>query len=328
MPSRISVLLNRNARGLRHPEPILRALADVRDCRLFETHTLAEVDDIAARLAGEGPELVVLAGGDGSVMNGLSAIARAWEHKSAANPTSAPLKLPRFAIIPAGTVSTIASNLGLPRKAVPYAKELLQAAVSGTTRVRKHATLRVRDNAGGSRLGFIFGTGLVAQFFEHYDALPTLGAWPASKLVARLFVGSFVKSQFATEVLSPMPLTLALDGLPLEHRRYSLVVSSVLRDVGLHLRPTFRAGAEPRRLHVVASTRGAKVLAMQLPVVLAGSHLVGSGHVDALAATFRVTFGDELRSYVLDGDRIEAGPRDGEAWVDVERGPDVELMTL
>lgn len=315
---RITVLLNRNARGLRHPAPLLQALSPLEHCRLIETRTLGELDEQARQLAREHPELIVLAGGDGSVMAGLSAVTRAWG--------DAPL--PRFAIVPAGTVSTIASNLGLPRRPVPYARKLVDASLSGTARWVSHATLRVRDGAGGERVGFIFGTGLVAQFFELYDALPEAGALPAAKLVAGLFVGTFTRSRVASRVLAPMPITLTVDGERIRHERYSLVVSSVLKDLGLHLRPTFRAGRDDDRLHMVASTRGAKNLAMQLPVVLSGSQLVGTGHVDMMAKTFRVTFEGELRSYVLDGDRIEAGLRDGEAWVSVEPGPRIELATI
>ena len=81
-------------------------------------------------------------------------------------------------------------------------------------------------------------------------------------------------------------------------------------------------------MHVVASTRHATHLALQLPFVLAARRMRGRGHVDALAARFRVTFDGSSRSYVLDGDRIVAGHANDEAWVDVERGPDVEILSL
>jgi hypothetical protein len=317
---RITVLLNRNARGLRQPVPLLRALAPLRDCRLIETHTLADLETAARELATERPELVVLAGGDGSVMSGLTAVSHAWG--------SAPL--PRFAIIPAGTVSTIAKNLGLPRRHVQYARSLVDAALAGRARTMVSRTLRVRDAAGGDRVGFIFGTGSIAQFFELYDDLPESGVLPASKLVAQLVVGAFTRSRMAARVLAPEPLTLELEGRALPHARYSVIVSSVLRDLGLHLRPTFRAGEDPERLHVVASTRGPMNLALQVPVVMAGARLVGGGHVDALAKAFSVRFEGSLRSYVLDGDRLDAGSPSARVapWVTVERGPDIQLAML
>ncbi len=319
---RITVLLNRNARGLRHPVPLLRALSPLDDCRLIETHSLKDLEMAALELATERPELVVLAGGDGSIMAGLTAVSHAWGSEP----------LPRFAIIPAGTVSTIARNLGLPRKPVKYARSLIDAALAGHARTVQHATLRVRDARGGDRVGFIFGTGSIAQFFELYDELPEAGVLPASKLVAKLVVGAFTRSRLAKRVLTPEPLTITIDGAPLPHARYSVIVSSVLRDLGLHLRPTFRAGDDPERLHVVASTRGPMNLAMQVPVVMAGAQLVGDGHVDALAKEFRVSFDGGLRSYVLDGDRLDAGLTTpgtrSAAWVTVERGPEITLTML
>ena len=103
--------------------------------------------------------------------------------------------------MPAGTFSTIAKNLDIPRRTLPHAIKVLEAAIEGRARVRAHATLRVRDAAGGDRLGFIFGTGLVAQFFEVYDALPDQGMVSAATLVGRLFAGSFTGSELAEKVL-------------------------------------------------------------------------------------------------------------------------------
>lgn len=318
MPNRAVVLVNRNARGLRAADALKAELAHVSDAMWVETHTLRDLAAATSELPSAGIEWVIFAGGDGSVMAGLSAVVRAYE--GAGRP------LPRFAIVPAGTVSTIAKNLELPRRGVSHARRLVTGALAGRARTILHSTLRVRDASGGQRIGFIFGTGLVAQFFDLYDALPDPNAASAAKLVARLFVGAFAGSSMARRVLTPLPIRLDVEGESLPHTRYSLVVASTLKDVGLHLRPTFRAGEHPDRVHVVASTRDAMNLALQLPGVLAGTPLRGSGHVDQMAKSFRVQFASaQIRSYVLDGDRIDAGPHGGDAWVEVEAGPRIEI---
>ncbi len=318
MPHRAVVLVNRNARGLRTANALHRELAGLAEVRWVETHTLGDLAAATRDLPREPIEWVVFAGGDGTVMAGLSAVVSAYE--AAGRP------LPEFAIVPAGTVSTIAKNLDLPRRGVSHARRLLTSALAGRAHIVRHPTLRVRDAAGGHRIGFIFGTGLVAQFFDLYDALPDPNAASAAKLVARLFAGAFTGSALARRVLTPLPIKLEIDGNALHHTRYSLIVSSTLKDVGLHLRPTFRAGERDDRLHVVASTREAVNLALQLPGVLGGTPLRGAGHVDALAPRFRVQFASaQIRSYVLDGDRIDAGPHGGDAWVEVELGPLVGL---
>jgi hypothetical protein len=60
---------------------------------------------------------------------------------------------------------------------------------------------------------------------------------------------------------------------------------------------------------VVASTLPPRKLAPQVGRVVLGQRLRGEGHVDVLARELRVELGAEGASstYVLDGDRIEAG---------------------
>jgi hypothetical protein len=314
----LPIILNRNARGLGIASDLPRTLERLGGCRVLESRTLEHLGTIASTVAETRSDVVALAGGDGTVMEGLSALARAYRARDAA--------LPKIAILPAGTFSTIAKNLGLPRRTTPYAKRVLEAVAANEIRTRPHPTLHVRDACGGDRIGFIFGTGLVAGFFDLYDALPDQGVLSATWLVARLFGGAFTGSDLAKRVLTPTSLRLDIDGRALPDEHYSLVVSSVLRDVGLHVRPTHRAGEDPARIHLVASTRHAINLAMQLPLVMAARPMRGGGHVDALAETFRVTFDGALRSYVLDGDRIEAGGPNQEAWVTVSRGPDIDLV--
>jgi len=313
---RVSVIVNRRARRLHDASsPILAALLDASRAARAEVHETfdpSELADLAERIVARAPDAVVLAGGDGAYTAGVTAFVHASKRASA--------PLPRFAFAPGGTVSTTARNWGLHGPLARYAKTLVESVANDRAREDERPSLRVTDDAGGDRVGFIWGAGLVARFFDAYYASPHAGYAGAARIVARIFVGSFTRGELARRVLTPVPCELRIDG-DLQHARgYSLMASSVVRDLGLHMHVLHRAGEDPERVHFVASPLGAPRLGPQMPLVLLGKKLHGRDHVDALAREARVRFTDN-DAYVLDGD-IHAARE-----VTVRAGPRIVLLT-
>ena len=312
----VDLVVNRNARRLGEDSPLrarLVAAAERGGARVHETRSLEELDRVAREIADRGTDAVVLAGGDGSHMGGVSALARAFGGH-----------VPRVAFAPGGTVSTVARNLVGGSSSASLGARLVRAVCDGAARARDVPSLHVRDDAGSDRVGFIFGAGLVAHFFDVYDASPRQGIGPAAAIASRVFLGSLVGAPLARRVLAPVACALEVDGDVQPARAWSLVLASVVRDVGLGVRATYRAGESFDRFHVVASTRTARGLATQVPRVLSGRPMRSAGHaaVDAMARTLRVHFDEPGASYVLDGDALRA--RD----VHVEPGPIVPLLGL
>jgi hypothetical protein len=247
-------------------------------------------------------------------MAGLSALARAF-------PT-----LPPVALAPGGTVCTVAKNLecwgprGVRDKVCVRAERVVTAACRGAARVDRRPTLRVRDDTGGDRLGFIFGAGLVTRFFDVYYDAPRSGLGSAARIAAAVLGGSFVGSRLARRVLEPVRCSLVVGGEPHPSRAWSLVLASVVRDVGLHFLATYRGGEELERFHVVASGLPPRALAPQLPRVLAGRPLAGEPRVDSLARSLSVAF-EDADGYVLDGELLRA------AEVHVDVGPVISVLS-
>ncbi|HEX8793998.1 MAG TPA: diacylglycerol kinase family protein [Polyangiaceae bacterium] len=312
----VDLVVNRNARRLGTNSPLRVRLVDAAErggARVHETRSLEELDRVAREMADRGSDAVVLAGGDGSHMGGVSALARAFG-----------AQLPRVAFAPGGTVSTVARNLVGASSSASWGERLVRAVCDGTARARDVPSLRVRDDAGGDRVGFIFGAGLVAHFFDVYDAAPQQGIGPAARIAGRVFLGSLVGAPLAKRVLAPVACALEVDGDEQPARAWSLVLASVVRDVGLGVRATYRAGESFDRFHVVASTLSARRLATQVPRVLSGRPMHSAGHaaVDAMAHALRLRFEQPEASYVLDGDALRAQD------VRVEAGPVVPLLAL
>jgi diacylglycerol kinase family enzyme len=307
----VDVVFNLNAKQLRKQSGLREALARLArrfEARVHETQSLDDLDRVASELVGRGTEAVVLAGGDGSCMEGVSALLRA--HRGAA--------LPPIAFAPAGTVGTIARNVtGRPVSA----EHVIREVCLGNARSVPWATLRVEDGSDRKRVGFIFGGGLVQHFFEIYDS-SARGVGVATAIAARAFAGSFFGSKFTRDMLEPVPCKLTVDGQAQAPASYTLIVASVVRDVGLGLRVTYRAGDQPGRFHVVASGLPAGELAPQVPRVLAGQPLRGHPHIDVLAESMRVDFQGNGGGYVLDGELFRT------TWTSLTSGPTVTLLAV
>lgn len=315
---RAHVVVNRRARHLIEPGALLTEQCRVRAAvRVVETRSLGELDEAARAIATTAPHAaVVFAGGDGSYMAGVTALHRAFGTTS----------LPPIAFAPGGTVSTIAKNWGMRGDPVRYSRRLLDAIADGSARSTRRATLRVRassrerDTEPTTRVGFIVGAGLVARFFEIYDARGAGGSITAARIVARIFAGSFVGSSFARSVLDPSPCRIEVDGAPAPFDHVSLLCASVVRDLGLGLRLLYRAGEEIDRFHAVATPLEARKLGPQMPRVLAGRSLVGE-RIDALVRTLTLRFPERRGAYVLDGELFRADE------IEVTAGPPLDVLT-
>ena len=308
----VDVIVNRNAHRLATDTALRRTLlaaARRGRARVHETQTLHDLERVASEIAARPTDGVVLAGGDGSHMAGMSALSRAFSGA-----------LPPVALAPCGTVCTVARNFGMRGTPRAWTERVVLAACSGATRVESRMTLRVRDDAGGERVGFIFGAGLVARFFEAYYRAPRQGLAAAARIAARVFAGSFLGSPFARSVLEPTRCAISIDGGPPVGDEWSLLLASVVRDVGLHLLATYRAGERSDRFHVVASGLAPHALGPQLPRVLTGRPLRGEPRIDVLAWSLRLSHHARPGAYVLDGDVFRAC----EAYV--ENGPRLRLL--
>jgi diacylglycerol kinase family enzyme len=310
---RIDVIVNTTARlykrGPERLEKARRACAGAADLHL--TSSLPELQAACSAIAKRGSDLVILSGGDGSFMAGVTALERAFGKGA---------RLPRIALLPGGTVATIARNWGFAGAPEAHLADLIEHRAELQTSLRP--SLRVASRIGSEsieRLGFIFGTGLVAKFFEVYYAEGAGGYAGSARIFARVFAGSFVGGAYARRVLEPLPCSLEVDGRRLEPEAWSLICAAVVRDLGLRMRLTYRAGEDLRRPHLVATPLPPHKLGPRAPLVLAGKPIGGRGHFDDLIGELTIRFPGE-GPFVLDGDMLRAEE------VRVTAGPPLEVV--
>lgn len=282
---------------------------------VHETTQVGEVAHVIEQALEDDVGLLVLAGGDGTFMSGVSALDRAVRK---AQERGRHRPMPRVGLLPLGTVGTIAKNLG--EHGDPLA--LLARWLDAPTEVHAlpRPTLRVSTPDAEDRVGFIFGTGLVARFFEVYEAGGAKGIPLAAKIVARVFVESFTGGPLAKQILTPMPCELWIEGERQPAPGFSLLCAAVVRDLGLGMKVCYRAAEEPDRVHLVASSLAPQLLGPRAPYVLMGRSIGGPGHVDRLVRELEVRFPDATGAYVLDGDMFRAKS------VRVQKGPIIPIV--
>lgn len=330
----VAVVVNANARRfVERPSRIdeIAALAAGR-AEVHVTRSRDELRAAADACRAGAASVVILCGGDGSYGAGVTALAEAYGEG----------RIPVVALAPGGTVGTVPRTLGLAPGGAPLDAfgRLLHAAASARFESRDTPTLSVRADGGAPRLAFIFGGGLVARFFELYDAgavarapaggeaidAPSSGGGyaAAAKIVARVFVESFYGGAYARRVLDPIRVDVFTDGARLPWDGSSLIVSSVIDDLGLGMRVTHRAGEDPARPHVVVSGLPPRRLGPRLPRVLRGRPIGDPGEpcFDGLVRELRLAFPSEPGPIVLDGD-VRLARR-----VELRAGPRIRLLRL
>lgn len=310
MPSPVHIILNARAGRLAKDPALLARITELSRgrARVWVTRDLAGLDSAARAIADQPCEAVVLCGGDGTFMAGVTAVV----HASADRP------LPAFALAPAGTVASVARNWGESEDALSIVERVLSEEPSS---IRPRPTLRIEERHGATRVGFTVGTGLVARFFERYYEAGAGGHGSALRIVARIFAGSLVGDAYSRSVLEPLPCALTVDGVLGAPRAYSLIVCSVLRDLGLHMLVTYRGGEDPERPHLVASALSTRKLGPQAPRALLGKPLRGRQAFDGLVGRFEVEFPNGRGPYVLDGDMFQSSA------IEVRAGPVIRVIT-
>jgi diacylglycerol kinase family enzyme len=247
-----------------------------------------------ARCCGEiaqlRPRTVVIAGGDGTVMQVLSSLRRAYAAE----------RLPQIVVLPFGTINTMVRHwVGTGD---PW--QLLAQCMADHGQLRPQRTLRV-DLDGVEHVAATLGAGLVSHFFDEYERSARRGFARAIGIFSRVFFGSMIGSGFARQIFQADPGTLVVDGRVRSVHAFSLLVCSVFENVGLGLRPTYRASMTSEKIHLVATDLEARLLGPQAWRVLLGKRLVAARLVDELVNEFALRF-DAETSLILDGERMAA----------------------
>lgn len=270
--------------------------------RLVVIDSESELVTQVAALSRDSRLQLGILGGDGTLSRVMSCLARLRGREY----------LPVIVPIPFGTVCTTSTRWGAGNS--PW-KTLGAWLHEPAMILNRRETLLITVD-GVENVGCTVGTGLVARFFEHYEAMGAHGLRTATRIAAESFFGSFLSGSMAHSVMQPVHGLLSVNGQPIDARAFTLIVSSVFKNVGLGIKVTYRAGDEPGRVALVTSSLPARRLGPQFWRVLSGRGLRDANGVDRLVDYWRFDFSTQ-GSVIIDGDKRSAQSiqvRPGPVW--------------
>ena len=188
---------------------------------LYSARTMIEMAQAAGDCQLKGVTCVYLLGGDGTHRVAIDALVTAYGESH----------LPRLVFLRGGTMNTMASGLGIPRRSP---ESLAARAASGQARTIVQPLLRIDDTAG-PHYGFLFGTGAIYQFLAEY--LDTENPTPlhsAATLGKTLLEAAGLRKE---KILRRQHVSLCVDSQPATHNDVLCIAAGTIEHMGFGFRP-------------------------------------------------------------------------------------------
>jgi diacylglycerol kinase family enzyme len=290
----IGVVVNPYAGGnrdeRRRAEAIRREVGDLGG--VYETGSLAEIDDVARELHQKRIRMLAICGGDGSFFRTLSALVRVYGDTP----------LPHFLPLRAGSMNTIARAVGC-RAGSP---EAVLAAVIAEHRDGRPADIATHHliRVNGGNYGFLVGAGVIVNFLRAYYERPERGPLPAARLLGRIAVGGLYRSAEVRRLFDTTDAAIDCDGDRVSNGACRIIFASTVPQMGLGFRLAYRAGPGIEGFHFLAGNLSPAEVLVRLPRVHRGRPLNLPGWHDALAQRVAVEF-TRPTHYMIDGDILE-----------------------
>ncbi len=310
----IGIITNPHSRrNRRYPERMRRLGYMLGRHDTYElTNRIEDIEEVAREFKQSDIDILALNGGDGTNHVTLSTFIDVYGDDP----------LPKIALLRGGTMNTVSNSIGIrgtPPKLLANLVEKYYTDRPFETSVRD--ILKVTDETG-TRYGFIFGNGIVANFLELYydtdDPSPTTAAALLTKGFANLAMGG---GEITDKLFSPFTARIEMEEGSWAERDYTAVVASTVDQIGLGFRPFNRCQEKEHTFHMLGVAADAVGVARAFPRLRLGLPIEDEDFPSAV--TSRAVFrSSEPISYTIDGDMHVA--EDGT--VTMETGPRMEII--
>jgi len=256
--------------------------------RVFAPKSIEELDATAAELRQSPPTVLAVHGGDGTLHKTVTALDRVF----GAEP------LPPIAILCGGTMNVVATSLRIRERPSVFLTAIVEADRTG----QALETVRRRCLRIGDELGFLFGSGLPANFLTEYYGSGEYGPARAAWLLARAFFSALWHGPFIQRVFKRFEGSVRVDGALLQQTTFVGLMAGTVREVGLGFKLVHRADDDPERFGVLAMHSGILSLALDVPAVRTGRGISTTRAFSAVASQMEIQSKNGEMAYTVDGD--------------------------
>ncbi len=305
----IAVIVNPRSRAnRRNPRIAAEFQAIVGDRGLvLAPKSFEELDSMAADIRRSPPTAIAVHGGDGTLHKTVTALGRAF----GAEP------LPPIAILCGGTMNVVATSLRIRENASVFLTSIVEADRNGPAL----ETIRRRCLRIGDALGFLFGSGLPANFLAEYYAPSGYGPGRAAWLLARAFFSALWHGPFIQRLFKRFEGSVRVDGALLDQTAFVGLMAGTVREVGLGFKLVHRADDDPDRFGVLAMHSAVLSLAFDVLAVQNGRGIAPSRAFSAVASQMDIQPKNGSMAYTIDGDLYRT-----HAPVAISLGPHIDFL--
>jgi diacylglycerol kinase family enzyme len=306
---RIGVISNANSRANRlgsgDRERLREALG--RRGEVAATTTMAELDRALERFRAEEIEVLGIHGGDGTIHHTLTAAVRIFG-----------TQLPRLAILPGGTMNTLARGLTI-RGPRDVGAQLLDYLATCLETGRAPRLTRRRLVKVGERYGLIFGNGVMYHFAKEYYAQGKPHPWSGAQLLSRVVTSALIGGPLAKLLLLPFRAQVAEDERVWGHDRFLTIAAASVPEAGYGFAMLPHARDRLDGLAVTGIHTSPRGLVAELPKMYFSAPFDPRRCTTTTTRRLTIT-SDQPMGYTLDGDLYLAGSH-----LEIEAGPQVEI---
>lgn len=293
----IAVFSNRRSRQNRLRPELLLGLKRTYGGRadFFEPEDMAALRRDARQTLEAGYQYLAINGGDGTTHQVLTAFEE----------VRGDLPFPRVALLRGGTMNNVTDSFRIRGTPKSILGRLCETVRSGSEpALARRCALAVSDGSR-RRLGFIFGTGLMASFLKAYyaqgETSPLTAAWMAARLCASVAVQGELYQQLSGKIRH----TLHVDGKLWLDKDLICIMCATTEEIGLRLAPFSSAGRHTDRFSAIAVEGPMMAIVTALPAIWRAEAMTMRGFEEQLPTQLDITLPGNF-DYTIDGDLYEA----------------------
>jgi diacylglycerol kinase (ATP) len=286
----IAVIVNPRSRAnRRNPRIAAEFQAVVGDRgRVYAPKTLDELQATVGEWRRTPPTLIAVHGGDGTLHKTVTALGQVFGADA----------LPPLAILCGGTMNVVATSLGIRERPSVFLAAIVEAARTD----RPLDTIRRRCLRIGGELGFLFGSGLPANFLSEYYGPGEYGPARAAWLLMRGLFSALWGGPFVRRLFKRFEGSVRVDGSLLDRTAFVGLMAGTVREVGLGFKLVHRADEDPERFGVLAIHGPPLSLAVDLWAVQRGRGVSDRRAFSAVASHMDLQSKNGSMAYTIDGD--------------------------
>lgn len=293
--ARVILIINPRARRNRTQAGRIeeqRKIVEAHGGRAIVTESVDHLHHTLVQVVQEGGfDVLGLSGGDGSLHSGITTLRRAG------------LPLPLILCVPSGTMNMLAISL----EAGSSLKQLQHVCAAPPDQLERQTRDLMRIN--NQHWGFLFGTGLAANFLtEYYRRGKDGGFTIAAGMVRDIVVSSVKRTPLARNLINSHPTRVLVDGEPALLTHTSVTLVQTIENLALGFAPMYRAHETPGTFHCIAANLNAAELVNRLPFIYSGQPWNHPKVLDVVARDLVLEFEGEV-NYQVDGEVYVGGPR-------------------